>query len=79
MANTQFTVPPPDLDIIFESSPRGSVYYPITAGELLKMDGGYLLLMDGGKVLLNLAAATVSYPIMLVASAPDLSIVFEKE
>ena len=79
MANIQFTVPPPDLDIIFESSPRGSVYYPITAGELLKMDGGYLLLMDGGKVLLNLAAATVSYPIMLVASAPDLSIVFEKE
>jgi len=79
MANTQFTVPPPDLDIIFESSPRGSVYYPITAGELLKMDGGYLLLMDGGKVLLNLAAATESYPIMLVASAPDLSIVFEKE
>ena len=79
MANTQFTVPSPDLDIIFESSPRGSVYYPITAGELLKMDGGYLLLMDGGKVLLNLAAATVSYPIMLVASAPDLSIVFEKE
>jgi len=65
-----------DLNVVFDSLPRGDIYYPMTTGTLLMMTGEALLLVNGGAIDLNLAATTTTYPIFLTVHAPDLSISF---